>query len=112
MSSERSGSCWRCGRALEGSDFARGELCPGCRSETRCCRNCELHAPNLNNECREPQTEQIADREKANFCEFFKPRAGAPTAAAAREYARSDAPAKAKFDALFRKRPANQGEKT
>jgi hypothetical protein len=94
------GFCWRCGRELAAEDFRRGEICRGCMSETRCCLNCSLHDPRLNNGCAESQADPSPDKEKSTFCEFFRPR---------RSKAAASAPppcssAKAAFDSLFKKK--------
>ncbi|HAH07423.1 MAG TPA: hypothetical protein DCM05_13040 [Elusimicrobia bacterium] len=103
MSTDKSGTCWRCGRPLDPGDYARGETCPGCRSETRCCRNCGLYDPRLNNECKESQADRVVDKEKSVFCEYFHPRpaAGVP---ARRFVDPAQGKAKASFDALFKKK--------
>ena len=105
MAVDRSGNCYSCGRLLNADDYPRGSLCPGCRSETRCCRNCEFFAPSQNNQCREPQAERVVDKEKSNFCEFFRPRPGVPEPAPGRRVspAAGDS-AKAAFEALFKKK--------
>lgn len=103
MSTDRSGSCWRCGRHLDSGDYARGSACPGCRSETRCCRNCEFYDPRLNNECKESQADRVVDKEKSVFCEFFRPRKA--SAAPAKQFVDpAEGKAKAAFDALFKKK--------
>lgn len=33
---------------------------------------CQFHDPSAYNECREPMANRILDKEKANFCEFYK----------------------------------------
>lgn len=103
MSVEPSGSCWKCGRALAGGEYGRLESCPGCAADTKSCRNCVHYAPALSNECRESAADPVKDKEKANFCEFFRPgRPGRPAPASAKD---AGAPsAKGAFDALFKKK--------
>jgi hypothetical protein len=73
--------CGACGTAIE---FASGErvgfrdTCPHCHGDLHACRNCAHHDPGAYNECREPNAERVADRERANRCEWFAPRSGAP----------------------------------
>lgn len=71
--------CWRCGAALsdEPLPLARAAQCRACRAELHVCRLCEFHAEGIANECREPIAERIVDKTRANFCGYFKPRAGA-----------------------------------
>jgi len=61
-----------------------------CGADLHSCRNCAHHDPSAHNQCREPQAEWVADRERANRCDWFTPgdvQGGA--IAAAQEKARS-----------------------
>jgi hypothetical protein len=73
MSDAILGKCWHCGRALTAADFGRETNCPGCSKPTRVCRNCRHFAPGRPNDCVEPMTEPILEKERANFCELFEP---------------------------------------
>ena len=66
--------CHHCGRELQvfSAKVERTAGCPYCHSDLKCCLNCRLHDPGANNQCREPQAEWQADKDKANFCEFFE----------------------------------------
>jgi hypothetical protein len=93
--------CFACGRRIE---LASGERvgfraeCPHCRADLHVCRNCAHHDPGAYNECREPQAERVADRERANRCDWFAPGCGAwGSDGQGREAARSA------LDALFKK---------
>lgn len=101
MGAELSGNCWKCGQELSGGEYGRGESCPGCGTDAKACRNCAHYAPALNNECRESAAERVLDKERANFCEFFRP--GRPDPAAAAPKAQN--PSKSAFDSLFKKKP-------
>ncbi|MBI2606313.1 MAG: hypothetical protein HYW49_09565 [Deltaproteobacteria bacterium] len=69
--------CFKCGRELRAeSDFGRQDSCPGCRTPTHCCLNCAYYDPSRYNECTEPVADRVVDKEKANFCDYFKPREG------------------------------------
>ena len=70
---EVQGSCYHCGRELREAEYSRQEICPGCRLDTKVCRNCVHYDPRLNNECREPAAEPVTDKLKSNFCDWFKP---------------------------------------
>jgi hypothetical protein len=95
--------CFACGAPIElasGERVAAGDACPRCGADLRVCRNCAHHDPGAYNECREPQAERIADRERANRCEWFTPAAGGrPSAGDGRQ-----GDARAALDALFRKK--------
>ena len=66
--------CHHCGRELAvfTPKVERTAGCPYCHSDLKCCLNCRLHDPGANNQCREPQAEWQAEKDKANFCEFFE----------------------------------------
>jgi hypothetical protein len=49
------------------------DCCDHCGADLHACRNCVYHEPSSYNECREPNTERVADRERANRCEYFSP---------------------------------------
>jgi hypothetical protein len=81
----------------------RRDLCPGCGAELRSCRQCGFYDPRAYNACREPQAERVLDKERANFCEYFQPRAsGAVVASAAPAGGAADA--RARLEALFQKK--------
>ncbi len=68
--------CWKCGNELDfvvkvGVKVGRQDTCIHCRADLHCCKNCELHDPNIHNECRETHAPFIRDREEANFCSHF-----------------------------------------
>ena len=64
--------CYFCGQKLEmGGVVGRHEICPQCHRDVRCCLNCALHDPGAHNQCREPQSEEVRERDQSNFCEFF-----------------------------------------
>ncbi|MBF0286092.1 MAG: hypothetical protein HQL51_16710 [Magnetococcales bacterium] len=74
MSGEKQGTCWSCGQVLERNDFNRRDYCPGCKRDLRCCKNCRFYDEFSYNECREPESERVTDKEKATYCDFFEPR--------------------------------------
>ena len=96
------GRCHRCGGEIADNLFGRSDRCPGCGSDTRCCRNCKFDDPACGTQCRETQAEPVRERENANFCDFFRPGRGG--GAAARSSGR-DSASRASFDSLFRKPP-------
>ena len=65
--------CWRCERPIIVVELVgRQDLCEGCRTPLRSCRNCKDWDRSAHNQCREPQADYVADRENGNFCAFFK----------------------------------------
>lgn len=90
-------NCFSCGKTLTPSDYGRGDICPGCRRDTRVCRNCQHWDPKMNNECKEPSADRVVEKEKSNFCDYFV--AGSHTASG-----KSALDAKAAAEALFKKK--------
>lgn len=67
--------CYKCHKELDllaGKDIHRSESCNSCFASLRCCQMCSFYDTKAYNDCREPTAERIVDKEKANFCDFFK----------------------------------------
>ena len=65
--------CYQCFKKLEQEDFVpRNQECPYCYSAIHSCRMCKFYDKSCYNECREPSAERVTDKEKANFCDYFK----------------------------------------
>lgn len=101
MASSAPGSCWSCGVQIPADGYRRSDSCPKCGRDTRVCRNCPFYDPAYRTQCREDRAEPVAEREKANFCEFFTP-SSAPRQPSA-DFKGSSA-AKAAFENLFKKK--------
>ena len=69
-------TCFSCGQTLrfEGV-LGRSAQCPHCVADVRVCKNCERCDERAYNGCREPMAERVKDPTRANFCEYFEPRA-------------------------------------
>ncbi len=68
--------CRACGHEVERSGGRRigfAETCDACRADLHSCANCAHHDPSAYNECRESSAERVADRERSNRCEYFRP---------------------------------------
>lgn len=91
--------CWKCGNSLAALSLPllRLEECKKCGAELHVCKLCEFYNTSVAKHCREPIAEEVKDKERANFCDYFKPRPGAFSTAGV------DAASKAKadLDALF-----------
>jgi len=73
-SGEKIFTCSECGEKIPVSVVVGHEdKCPRCHHELHTCRNCRFFDPAYNNQCRESRAEPVADKRKANFCEFFEP---------------------------------------
>ena len=70
---QQGGKCWYCGHSLDALDYGRGDTCPKGRRDTRTCKGCGFYDPKAYNECREPQADRVVEKERSNFCDYFKP---------------------------------------
>jgi hypothetical protein len=69
--------CFSCRKILTYSDnIGFREDCMHCRADVHVCKNCEFYDPRSYNECREPAADPVIDKERANYCEFFRPSTG------------------------------------
>ncbi|MCM2322163.1 MAG: hypothetical protein NDJ90_02770 [Oligoflexia bacterium] len=99
MALEKSGNCWYCGTELTTLDYGRADTCRQCGRDTKTCKGCEHYDSGSNNECRENQAERVLDKERSNFCDYFRPRAGTGSPGTG-----SRNSAKAAAEALFKKK--------
>ena len=90
--------CWKCGTSLATQSLPLGRLaeCDACRAPLHVCKLCRFYNPRVSNACEETIAEPIADKERANFCGYFEPRADAY-----RPPGDTEAAARASLDALF-----------
>jgi len=102
MGELRSGSCFRCGGEIAASEYGRSEVCVSCRADTKCCRNCEFYDASVSRECREPSAEPPHAKDRANFCELFRPARPKADGDGASGKPSSDQ-GRSAFDALFKK---------
>jgi hypothetical protein len=80
-------ACYRCGVSLAELTLpiARADECPACSVSLHVCRMCEYFAPEVPKQCTEDDAEEVFEKQRANFCEWYKPSASAfdPAEAAA-----------------------------
>lgn len=72
MSLKIVGNCWQCGVELGKYDYGRETNCSKCGKPTRVCRNCRWYDPSKANQCQEPIAEEVMDKTRANYCEYFE----------------------------------------
>lgn len=67
--------CWKCGSQLQNLilPFSRMEECSACNTDLHCCLSCRNYTSRLSNDCMEDRAETTAEKEKANFCDYFDP---------------------------------------
>ena len=92
-------ACFRCGASLASLSlpFSRRDECPECSAHLHVCRMCRHFDTAAVNQCREDDAEEVRDKERVNFCEWFVPSESAfdPVGKAAAERAKQS------LDALF-----------
>lgn len=72
--------CFSCHKKIElnvTETIGRKEVCPYCYSDIHSCKFCSFYDTSSYNECREPMADRITEKEKANFCDYFKINLGA-----------------------------------
>ena len=57
--------------------LSRLSECLGCHAELHVCRMCEFYDPRKAESCTEERADPPLDKQRANFCEYFRPRVGA-----------------------------------
>jgi hypothetical protein len=71
--------CWRCGESLQilSLPLSREAECPACLNYVHVCRMCVYFDADLAKSCSEDDAEEVKEKERPNFCDYFKPSAGA-----------------------------------
>lgn len=64
--------CYFCGFKFSGDKVYRDTSCEKCGKDMKVCLNCRFYDEGSHWSCRESISEEVADKEKANFCEFFE----------------------------------------
>ena len=65
-------SCFRCQHRWEFEPpMPRADECPKCGWDAHVCMNCQHYDRHAHHACREPQSEFVQDKERANFCDLF-----------------------------------------
>ncbi len=89
--------CWKCKREINIDKPARSDECPLCSADLHVCAACDFFEKGMHNDCRESSAEYIADKEKANFCDYFR----VSKKSAGNASSSASAAAKNAFNALF-----------
>ena len=50
--------------------------CPACSKPLKVCLNCAFYEKGLQWDCRESITEPVREKDRANFCDYFRLREG------------------------------------
>lgn len=91
--------CWKCGSSLAALSLPLQRLdeCQQCHAELHVCKLCEFYSIAVAKHCRETIAEEVQDKERANFCDYFKPKPDAYSRAGVDAATQ----AKADLDTLF-----------
>ena len=67
--------CWRCGAQLTEDQLPvrRAELCMACNADLHVCKMCGFFNPSVANACEEIIATAVSNKERSNYCEYFKP---------------------------------------
>ncbi|MDC7125978.1 MAG: hypothetical protein PQJ46_10455 [Spirochaetales bacterium] len=65
--------CYSCGHQFDKNfQVYRTTECPSCGRDVRVCLNCEFYSPGANYDCHEHISEAVREKDRANFCDYFK----------------------------------------
>ena len=65
-------NCAFCHKGINEIKIHIRDECPACSRDLHICLNCEFYDANAYRQCRESIREPVQDKEKANFCDFFR----------------------------------------
>ncbi len=90
--------CWKCGASIAELPLplSRVAECAACRAYLHVCRLCRFFDARAPKQCNEPDAEEVKEKERPNFCDYFRP--------SSRAYRKGDPKlesAKAKLDSFF-----------
>lgn len=63
--------CYYCGKSADNLKITRESICESCKKDLKVCLNCKFYEPGAHWDCHENIPEQVIDKERANFCEYF-----------------------------------------
>ena len=68
-------ACFRCGASLAALSLplSRQDACPECSAHLHVCRMCKHYDISVPGQCREDDAEDVFEKERLNFCEWFVP---------------------------------------
>ena len=64
--------CWKCQKETDIEKPVRGDECPLCHADLHVCKACEFYESGAHNDCRESSAEFVSDKERGNFCDYFR----------------------------------------
>ena len=99
--------CFRCGAALDKLTLplSRRDECPECSVHLHVCSMCSHFDRQVPKQCREDDAEEVLDKEKMNFCDWFEPSGNAFDPDRARQASRATSELAALFGEEQESRP-------
>ena len=69
--------CSLCGHSLPDTlEVFRSSACPSCDRDLKICLNCRFYKKGAHWDCLETIPEAVAEKDRANFCDYFRFREG------------------------------------
>jgi hypothetical protein len=67
--------CFRCGESLAvlSLPLSRRDQCPACSADIHVCKMCSHFDSRVTRQCREDGAEDVTEKERPNFCDWFVP---------------------------------------
>lgn len=67
--------CYRCGASLASLSLplSRQDECPDCQNYLHVCQMCTYFDKRVPRQCREDGAEEVLEKSRLNFCDWFKP---------------------------------------
>ena len=68
-------ACYRCGESLAEMSLplSRQDECPHCQVYLHVCRMCRYYDRNVPRQCLEDDADDVVEKERLNFCDYFAP---------------------------------------
>lgn len=64
--------CHKCGAPVGREQVSRRDECEGCGADLRVCLNCTFYDEKRANQCFEPQAEKVKEKDRSNYCDYFR----------------------------------------
>ncbi len=94
--------CYKCGKENSVKfPYGRNESCEHCGADLHCCKNCKYFSPGAHYDCHETIEEPVFDKERSNFCDFFKPNDSSAGFSAALKEQKAKEEARKAFNSLW-----------
>ena len=64
--------CWKCKKEISLEKIARSDECPLCHADLHVCKMCDFYESGAHNDCRESSADMVTDKERSNFCDYYR----------------------------------------